>query len=50
MLIRFAGPGGQLAVPKNTYKSVRILGEGYDLYYSVFCNNEHELYDLTVCP
>lgn len=35
-------------IPNNTYKSVRLLGEGYNLYYSVWCNNEHELYDLLV--
>ena len=35
-------------MPNNTYKSVRILGEGYNLYYSVWCHGEHELYDLTV--
>ncbi|KAL4783611.1 alkaline-phosphatase-like protein [Aspergillus varians] len=34
----------------NTYKSVRIIGENYNLYYSVWCNNEHELYDLTTDP
>lgn len=33
----------------NTYKAVRIIGKGYDLYYSVWCNNEHELYDIDVC-
>lgn len=32
----------------NTYKSLRILGAGYNLYYAVWCNNEHELYDLEV--
>ena len=32
----------------NTYKALRILGKGYNLYYSVWCNNEHELYDLDV--
>lgn len=32
----------------NTYKALRVLGAGYDLFYSVWCNNEHELYDLTV--
>lgn len=37
-------------IPNNTYKSVRLLGEGYNLYYSVWCNNEHELYDLSVSP
>lgn len=39
----------QAIVPNNTYKSVRILGDGYNLYYSVWCTNEHELYDMTVC-
>lgn len=32
----------------NTYKALRIIGEEYSLYYSVWCTNEHELYDLTV--
>ncbi|KIX04937.1 uncharacterized protein Z518_05808 [Rhinocladiella mackenziei CBS 650.93] len=31
----------------NTYKSVRIMGDGYNIYYSVWCTNEHELYDMT---
>ncbi|KAJ5211454.1 uncharacterized protein N7498_003100 [Penicillium cinerascens] len=44
------GPGGSSMVPNNTYKSVRLLGEGYNLYYSVWCNNEHELYDLSTDP
>ncbi|KAL2807944.1 alkaline-phosphatase-like protein [Aspergillus granulosus] len=51
------GEKGALANPEhtpfilnNTYKSVRIIGENYNLYYSVWCNNEHELYDLTADP
>ncbi|KAI9374312.1 alkaline-phosphatase-like protein [Aspergillus egyptiacus] len=51
------GERGALSNPENlpfftnnTYKSVRIIGEGYSLYYSVWCNNEHELYDLTTDP
>lgn len=32
----------------NTYKALRLIGESYNLYYSVWCNNEHELYDLHV--
>ncbi|CZR67236.1 related to arylsulfatase [Phialocephala subalpina] len=31
----------------NTYKAVRVLSEEYNLYYAVWCNNEHELYDLS---
>lgn len=39
---------GRLVLLNNTYKAVRIIGEDYDLYYSVWCNNEHELYDTKV--
>ncbi|KAJ1327774.1 N-acetylglucosamine-6-sulfatase [Microdochium nivale] len=41
---------GQLGMPNNTYKALRVLGAGYDLFYSVWCNNEHELYDLANDP
>ncbi|KXG52882.1 Alkaline phosphatase-like, alpha/beta/alpha [Penicillium griseofulvum] len=41
---------GTPTVPNNTYKAVRLLAPEYNLYYSVWCNNEHELYDLTVDP
>ncbi|KAI0833080.1 Arylsulphatase [Hypoxylon sp. FL0890] len=34
----------------NTYKALRLSGPGYNLYYSVWCNNEHELYDMAVDP
>ncbi|KAJ5644182.1 uncharacterized protein N7484_006689 [Penicillium longicatenatum] len=44
------GVDGSIFVPNNTYKSVRLLGEDYNLYYSVWCNNEHELYDLSTDP
>ena len=30
----------------NTYKSVRIINDDYSLYYSVWCTNEHELYNM----
>jgi arylsulfatase A-like enzyme len=32
----------------NTYKAVRLSSVDYNLYYAVWCNNEHELYDMTV--
>ena len=32
----------------NTYKSLRLVSKGYNLYYSIWCNNEHELHDLNV--
>ena len=34
-----------------TYKALRILGTGYDFYYSVWCHeNQHELYNMTADP
>lgn len=49
LTIRLGADGqGKLFVLNNTYKSVRIIGEAYDLYYSVWCTNEHELYDVKV--
>ncbi|KAK6814360.1 hypothetical protein RU639_009474 [Aspergillus parasiticus] len=45
-----APDGGPIAFRNNTYKALRVLGEGYNLYYSVWCTNEHELYDLTTDP
>ncbi|KAK4086058.1 hypothetical protein Purlil1_9587 [Purpureocillium lilacinum] len=33
-------------VANNTYKALRIVGGKYSLYYSVWCTNEHELYDM----
>ncbi|KAI3393250.1 hypothetical protein diail_4539 [Diaporthe ilicicola] len=41
---------GQLVLLNNTYKAVRVIGPGYNLYYSVWCNNEHELYNLDTDP
>ena len=37
----------------NTYKSLRIIDvkkNDYNFYYSIWCNNEHELYDMKVSP
>jgi arylsulfatase A-like enzyme len=36
-------------VMNNTYKALRVIGGEYNFYYSVWCSNEHELYDLKVC-
>jgi arylsulfatase A-like enzyme len=32
----------------NTYKGLRLQGKGYNLYYSVWCSHEHELYNFDV--
>ncbi|KAL7625776.1 hypothetical protein AAE478_004999 [Parahypoxylon ruwenzoriense] len=34
----------------NTYKALRISAPEYNLYYSVWCTNEHELYDMNTDP
>ncbi|KAJ9639729.1 hypothetical protein H2204_003522 [Knufia peltigerae] len=34
----------------NTYKGLRLIGEGYNFYYAVWCSGEHELYDLNDDP
>ncbi|KAL2003750.1 hypothetical protein VTN02DRAFT_2386 [Thermoascus thermophilus] len=44
------GPENPAVITNNTYKALRIIGDGYNLYYSVWCSNEHELYDLTTDP
>jgi len=49
---RLFGKDEQRLILNNTYKALRVIGEDYNFYYSVWCNNEHELYDLKVgsCP
>ncbi|KAJ3573266.1 hypothetical protein NPX13_g4767 [Xylaria arbuscula] len=37
-------------IPNNTYKALRIVSDEYSFYYSVWCNNEHELYDMKDDP
>ena len=34
----------------NTYKSVRLINDDYDIAYTVWCSNEHELYDMKADP
>lgn len=41
-------PGHQRLFSNNTYKALRIISDSWDLHYSVWCNGEHELYDLKV--
>ncbi|KAF9578409.1 hypothetical protein BGW38_005794 [Lunasporangiospora selenospora] len=34
----------------NAYKSVRLIGQSYNLLYTVWCTGEHEYYDLVKDP
>ncbi|EXJ54205.1 arylsulfatase [Cladophialophora yegresii CBS 114405] len=44
------GQYGKAMYWNNTYKGLRLIGKTYNLYYSVWCSGEHELYDLTRDP
>ncbi|KAJ6568770.1 alkaline-phosphatase-like protein [Mycena capillaripes] len=52
----FEGAGEDLDKSKfknNTYKALRIMGNGentFNLGYIVWCNGDHELYDMTLDP
>ncbi|RJE26100.1 Arylsulfatase [Aspergillus sclerotialis] len=35
---------------KNTYKAIRLVSDDYSLYYSVWCTNEHEFFDMKNDP
>jgi hypothetical protein len=32
----------------NTYKALRVVSEDYNFYYAVWCNGDHELYNMQV--
>jgi N-acetylglucosamine-6-sulfatase len=49
-IIQSEGKYGYVLYSNHTYKALRIVGDGYDLLYTVWCSNEHELYDMTEDP
>lgn len=49
-IIMSEGVHGYILYPNHTYKALRIIGHGYSLLYTVWCSNEHELYDLVSDP
>ncbi|KAI7494001.1 Arylsulphatase [Hortaea werneckii] len=49
-IIMSEGKHGQVLHPNHTYKALRLVGEDYNLLYTVWCSNEHELYDLNRDP
>ncbi|KAJ5152395.1 hypothetical protein N7492_010690, partial [Penicillium capsulatum] len=34
----------------NTYKAMRLIGQGWNLYYSVWCTGDHQLYEMKNDP
>ncbi|CAK3963480.1 related to ARS-1 arylsulfatase [Lecanosticta acicola] len=49
-VIQSEGKYGATLYPNHTYKALRIVGESYNLLYTVWCSGEHELYDLVRDP
>lgn len=47
-IIMSEGKYGMVQYPNHTYKALRIVGRTYNLLYTIWCSNEHELYDMTV--
>ncbi|KAH6605968.1 hypothetical protein Trco_005121 [Trichoderma cornu-damae] len=46
----FGRETGPPIYPNNTYKGLRLEAEDYGFYYSVWCSNEKELYDMKADP
>ncbi|KAF2014187.1 Arylsulphatase [Aaosphaeria arxii CBS 175.79] len=38
------------ATRNNTYKGLRLIGEDYSIYYSVWCTGDREYYDVALDP
>ncbi|OAP61898.1 hypothetical protein AYL99_04101 [Fonsecaea erecta] len=49
-IIMSEGRYGYILYPNHTYKALRVIGDGYDLLYTIWCSNEHELYDMNQDP
>ncbi|KAF1965780.1 Arylsulphatase [Bimuria novae-zelandiae CBS 107.79] len=50
---RTGGPdwaGDLPTVRNNTYKGLRLIGQDYSIYYSVWCTGDREYYDMTRDP
>ena len=44
------GNYGSTLYPNHTYKALRVIGQDYNLLYTVWCSGEHEIYDLINDP
>ncbi|RMZ81805.1 hypothetical protein DV738_g2020, partial [Chaetothyriales sp. CBS 135597] len=49
-IIMSEGKYGSVLYPNHTYKALRVIGEGYNLLYTVWCSGEHELYNVKEDP
>ncbi|KAF4307599.1 Arylsulfatase [Botryosphaeria dothidea] len=46
----YFNPVGTRNIYNNTYKGLRLVGDDYSIYYSVWCTNEAEFYDVKTDP
>ncbi|GME62001.1 Arylsulfatase precursor protein [Neofusicoccum parvum] len=46
----YLNPAGSRNIWNNTYKGLRLVGDDYSIYYSVWCTNEAEFYDVKRDP
>ncbi|OJD35646.1 arylsulfatase [Diplodia corticola] len=46
----YLNPAGSRNIYNNTYKGLRLVGDDYSIYYSVWCTNEAEFYDVKTDP
>lgn len=44
----YLNPSLSRSIANNTYKGLRLVGDDYSIYYSVWCTNEAEFYDVKV--
>ena len=42
------GKYGMIEYSQNTYKAMRLVSDGFNVQYTVWCTGEHELYNLNV--
>ncbi|KAJ7621817.1 alkaline-phosphatase-like protein [Mycena rosella] len=47
---RNEGNSGSTTPTNNTYKAARVIGTNYNVFYTVWCDNSHELYDMKADP
>jgi hypothetical protein len=47
-LLRFTDINTANVTVENGYKGIRLYSKDYNFYYGVYCNNEHELYEMKV--
>lgn len=49
-IIMSEGKYGSILYPNHTYKALRVVGESYNFLYTVWCNGDHELYNVETDP